>query len=108
MLTGTSSCSRNGSWVSLRKPYQHVCDSSAQVIVKYAEIVVTPERPEYGGGVWHVEGMENEAICASCIAYLASDNITESRLHFRSMVTDPPYAQGGVALADSHCTYVEI
>ena len=61
------------------------------MIVKYAEIVVTPERPEYGGGVWHVKGMENEAICAFCIAYLASDNITESRLHFRSMVTVPDY-----------------
>ena len=41
-------------------------------------------------GVWHVEG-----ICASCIAYLASDNITESRLHFRSMVTDSDYDQNG-------------
>ena len=78
-------------------PCHVVCEgnAAAQVIVKYAEIVLTPERPEYGGGVWHVEGMENEAICASCIAYLASDNITESRLHFRSMVTDPEYPQNG-------------
>ena len=73
----------------------HSNSGAVQVIVKYAEIVLTPERPEYGGGVWHVEGMENEAICASCIAYLASDNITESRLHFRSMVADPDYEQNG-------------
>jgi len=27
-----------------------------QVIVKLANIVLTPEKPEYGGGTWHVEG----------------------------------------------------
>eukprot|EP00892_Ulva_mutabilis_P004377 jgi/Ulvmu1/2310/UM013_0158.1 len=64
-----------------------------QVIVKYAQIMLTPERPENGGGVWHVEGMENEAIAASCIAYLAAHNITESRLHFRAWVDDPEYEQ---------------
>eukprot|EP00892_Ulva_mutabilis_P004381 jgi/Ulvmu1/2314/UM013_0162.1 len=64
-----------------------------QVVVKYAKIILTSKRPEYGGGVWHVEGMENEAIVASCIAYLAVDNITDSRLHFRSMVMDPNYEQ---------------
>eukprot|EP00892_Ulva_mutabilis_P004380 jgi/Ulvmu1/2313/UM013_0161.1 len=64
-----------------------------QVIVKYAEIVLTPERPEYEGGPWLIKGMENKAINASCIAYLAADNITESRLHFRSMVLEPDYKQ---------------
>lgn len=28
-----------------------------QIIVKLANIELTPERPEYGGGTWHVEGM---------------------------------------------------
>lgn len=27
-----------------------------QVIVKLANIVLTPEKPVYGGGTWHVEG----------------------------------------------------
>jgi hypothetical protein len=27
-----------------------------QVIVKLANIHLTPEKPEYGGGAWHVEG----------------------------------------------------
>jgi len=27
-----------------------------QVIVKLANIELTPEKPEYGGGTWHVEG----------------------------------------------------
>lgn len=27
-----------------------------QVIVKLANIELTPEKPEYGGGTWHVQG----------------------------------------------------
>ena len=40
--------------------------SRLQVIVKMADIVLTPEKPEYPGGVWHVEGMENESILLAC------------------------------------------
>jgi hypothetical protein len=36
-----------------------------QVIVKLANIQLTPENPSYPGGAWHVEGMENEHIVAS-------------------------------------------
>jgi len=66
---------------------------SLQVIVKLAHIVLTPEKPNYSGGVWHVEGMTNEHIVASGIYYYISDNITESRLEFRAKVEDPPYEQ---------------
>ncbi|NJR41570.1 MAG: DUF4246 domain-containing protein [Akkermansiaceae bacterium] len=69
-----------------------------QVIVKYASIVLTPEVPEYQGGVWHVEGMKNESIVASAVAYLRCDNITTSRLAFRSMVNEPDYEQHGAAV----------
>lgn len=31
-----------------------------QVIVKLANIHLTPEKPSYGGGSWHVEGQLNE------------------------------------------------
>lgn len=62
--------------------------------MEYAEIVLTPEQPRYGGGVWRVEGLENEAIVASCIACLdlAADNLSESHLHFRSTVSNPASA----------------
>ena len=83
----------------MKQDYKLCMRMHVQVIVKYAEIVVTPERPEYPGGAWHVEGMQNEAIVASCIAYLHSENITESRLHFRSMAADPRYEQHGTR----HC-----
>ncbi|KDN35321.1 hypothetical protein RSAG8_11655, partial [Rhizoctonia solani AG-8 WAC10335] len=66
-----------------------------QVIVKLANIHLTPEKPEYSGGSWHVEGMKNEAIAASGIYYYDEENITESRLAFRTAVGVPPnYEQG--------------
>ena len=68
-----------------------------QVIVKYASIVLTPEAPEYKGGAWHVEGMKNESIVASAIAYLRCENTTTSQHAFRSMVDEPDYEQSGAA-----------
>ena len=62
-------------------------DTSVQVIVKLANIELTPEKPEYPGGVWHIEGMENENIVASGIYYYTSENITSSLLSFRAAVT---------------------
>lgn len=78
-----------------------------------ANIYLTPEKPEYNGGVWHVEGMNNEKIVSSGIYYYESENIsfrsfvlfivwfylfdyhyiTESRLHFRVNIHEPPYEQ---------------
>ncbi|KAF7979075.1 hypothetical protein HWV62_43573 [Athelia sp. TMB] len=54
-----------------------------QVIVKLANIHLTPDKPHYGGGSWHVEGQLNEHICATALYYYDSCNITESRLAFR-------------------------
>ncbi|KAF8465067.1 hypothetical protein BDZ91DRAFT_681804 [Kalaharituber pfeilii] len=63
-----------------------------QVVVKVASIMLTPEKPEYKGGTWHVEGMMNEHICASTIYYYDFDNIAESRLSFRQQC-DPKDAE---------------
>ncbi|KAI1793685.1 hypothetical protein LXA43DRAFT_1000003 [Ganoderma leucocontextum] len=60
-----------------------------QVIVKLANIVLTPENPKYPGGSWHVEGMENEHIVATGLYYYACENITESRLSFRATAGKP-------------------
>ncbi|KAJ5937909.1 hypothetical protein N7454_004251 [Penicillium verhagenii] len=54
-----------------------------QVIVKLANIELSPEKPEYDGGSWHIEGQLNEHICATAIYYYDSENITESTLAFR-------------------------
>ncbi|KJK87875.1 hypothetical protein H633G_08295 [Metarhizium anisopliae BRIP 53284] len=49
-----------------------------------ANIHLTPERPSYDGGSWHVEGQLNEHICATALFYHDSDNITPSRLELRT------------------------
>jgi len=54
-LERTETCSINGRTV--------------QIIIKLANIHLTPEKPKYGGGSWHIEGMENESIVASGIYY---------------------------------------
>ncbi|OKI61728.1 hypothetical protein AMK15_17960 [Streptomyces sp. MJM1172] len=64
-----------------------------QVIVKLATIHLTPDKPEYAGGSWHVEGMLNERIVSTGIYYWDSENITESRLSFRAALDDPSYEQ---------------
>ncbi|KAF9779870.1 hypothetical protein BJ322DRAFT_1129730 [Thelephora terrestris] len=64
-------------------------DRMIQVIVKLANIVLTPEKPEYPGGKWHVEGMMNENIVSSFIYYYDSENISESRLAFRRATSEP-------------------
>lgn len=63
-----------------------------QVIVKLATVHLTPDKPEYAGGSWHVEGMLNERIVSTGI-YWDSENITESRLSFRAALDDPEYEQ---------------
>lgn len=39
--------------VDIRRDYSH---RGLQVIIKLANIHLTPEKPEYEGGTWHVEG----------------------------------------------------
>ncbi|KAB8262911.1 hypothetical protein BDV32DRAFT_136325 [Aspergillus pseudonomiae] len=58
-------------------------ETGLQIIVKLVNIELTPEKPEYHGGSWHVQGRLNEHICASAIYYYDSDNITEGTLSFR-------------------------
>ncbi|MFI2632917.1 DUF4246 domain-containing protein [Streptomyces collinus] len=64
-----------------------------QVIVKLATIHLTPDKPEYRGGSWHVEGMLNERIVSTGIYYWDNENVTESRLSFRAALDDPDYEQ---------------
>ncbi|GFF34443.1 hypothetical protein IFM46972_04225 [Aspergillus udagawae] len=59
-----------------------------QVIVKLANIELTPEEPEYEGGSWHIEGQLNERICATAIYYYDSQNITDNTLSFRHRADD--------------------
>jgi hypothetical protein len=58
--------------------------SRVQVIVKLANIHLTPDCPSYDGGSWHIEGLQNEHICATALYYYDSENITDSHLDFRT------------------------
>ncbi|KAA8646822.1 Ankyrin-2 [Aspergillus tanneri] len=61
-------------------------DDGLQVIVKLANIELTPEKPKYNGGSWRAEGQLNEHICATAIYYYSSENITSTSLEFRQRV----------------------
>ncbi|PVU91559.1 hypothetical protein BB559_004071 [Furculomyces boomerangus] len=65
--------------------------SRLQVIVKLANIILTPENPKYKGGVWHVEGMQNEEIVATGIYYYDQENVTDSYLAFRQCIREEEY-----------------
>ncbi|KIY66112.1 hypothetical protein CYLTODRAFT_491743 [Cylindrobasidium torrendii FP15055 ss-10] len=77
-------------------------ESTIQVIVKLANILLTPNNPTYEGGSWHVEGMLNESIVSTFLYYYDEDNITQSELAFRVSVTEPCYH----GQDDSTCTQI--
>ncbi|KAF7967155.1 hypothetical protein HWV62_35662 [Athelia sp. TMB] len=77
--------------LDLRKEFT---ERGLQVIVKLANIHLTPEKSEYGGGTWHVEGQLNEHICATALYYYDSSNITESRLAFRQQSDENAHDSG--------------
>ncbi|KXG47683.1 Protein of unknown function DUF4246 [Penicillium griseofulvum] len=93
---------------------EHFGKTGLLVIVKLANIELTPEKPEYEGGTWHIEGQLNERICATSIYYYDNQNITESSLLFRQRgceLNDIRYEQDqheflqdvyGLATDDSH------
>ncbi|KAJ3459762.1 hypothetical protein MRS44_015835 [Fusarium solani] len=66
---------------SLREKFK---ENGLQVIVKMASIELTPEKPEFPAGGWHLEGQMNEKICATALYYLDSDNVTPSHLSLRT------------------------
>ncbi|KAL4966147.1 DUF4246 domain-containing protein [Aspergillus stella-maris] len=75
---------------NVREPFKevdfrkHFPKHKFQIIVKLANIELTPENPRYEGGSWHIEGQLNERIAASAIYYYDSKNITSSSLSFRT------------------------
>lgn len=54
-----------------------------QVIIKIASIELTPEKPRYSGGDWHVAGRLNEHIIASSVYCFDSNNIIQPAIRFR-------------------------
>ncbi|KAG8889669.1 hypothetical protein FRB99_003966, partial [Tulasnella sp. 403] len=75
--------------ISQRNSRYSIQGRIVQIIVKIASIHLTPDKPEYPGDSWHVEGMANEHIVASGIYCYSSENVTESSISFRTAVKSP-------------------
>ncbi|KAM7195412.1 Protein of unknown function (DUF4246) domain containing protein [Rhypophila sp. PSN 637] len=58
-------------------------EKGLQVYVKMASIELTPEKPKFPQGGWHIEGQLNEQIVATALYYVDSENVTASSLSFR-------------------------
>ncbi|KAI4847235.1 hypothetical protein E4T44_04624, partial [Aureobasidium sp. EXF-8845] len=79
----------------------HFKNRGIQVIIKLANIHLTPETPTYAGGSWHIEGKLNEHICATSLYYYDNTNITESHLAFRTKVSTDGITQRDYAQDDN-------
>ncbi|KAJ7650810.1 hypothetical protein FB45DRAFT_1018187 [Roridomyces roridus] len=79
-----------------------LAESRIQVNVKLADIVLTPEKPEYPGGIWHVEGTAGECIISTFIYPYDSENIEACDLSFRAATAAPDYHRR--YLNDTICT----
>ncbi|SCV68270.1 BQ2448_391 [Microbotryum intermedium] len=56
---------------------------SIQIFVKLKCIELSPDRPDYGGTTWEVEGLKNECIVATGVFCYDQENVTESNIDFR-------------------------
>lgn len=102
-----------GRRVDLAKDFS---DNGLQVIVKLANIHLTPTSPTYPGGSWHIEGQLNEHIVATSLYYYDQSNITQSSLAFRQRMDadsldlsyeqdDPKGIEEVLGAKDGECAY---
>ncbi|KAI5465081.1 hypothetical protein BGZ63DRAFT_379299 [Mariannaea sp. PMI_226] len=54
-----------------------------QVIIRLSSIELQPQKPQFNGSSWQVEGMKNEHIVATAIYYYDVENVSEARISFR-------------------------
>ncbi|KAF7898749.1 hypothetical protein EAF00_005195 [Botryotinia globosa] len=80
--------------IKLRLEHQFQ-ESGLQIIVKMASIELTPEKPEFPAGSWHIEGQMNEHIAGTALYYLDSENITSNDLSFRMQTPEEIYDELG-------------
>jgi len=66
--------------VNLAKDYK---DRGLQVIVKLANIELTPEKPSYAGGSWHVEGQ-------LVLSFLPTLPLPYANTNYRTSISAPP------------------
>ncbi|KAJ3513910.1 hypothetical protein NLJ89_g2677 [Agrocybe chaxingu] len=99
---GTFVAPTNPPQLDLREQFK---EKGLQVIVKLANIQLTPENNHYAGGSWHVEGQLNEHICATALYYYSNENIADSTLAFRQQSSTGTY---GMNYAQDEHAFLEI
>ncbi|KAI4522818.1 hypothetical protein K525DRAFT_268552 [Schizophyllum commune Loenen D] len=62
-----------------------------QLIIKLANIVLTPESPVYTGEDWHFDGQWNEGIVSTFGYCYDLENVREARISFREGAVEPAY-----------------
>ncbi|KAK2930715.1 Protein of unknown function DUF4246 [Fusarium oxysporum f. sp. vasinfectum] len=76
-----------------------------QIIVKMVSIELTPEKPEFSAGSWHLEGQMNEKIAATVLYYFDSENVTLSHLSFRMQTSS--YLNDDIKAGQDGYNYLE-
>lgn len=66
-----------------------ICGRQLNVITKMTNIVLTPDKPEFNGGLWHLAGNFNEDIVCTVIYFHDTENIESSNLKFRVALANP-------------------
>ncbi|KAI1204944.1 uncharacterized protein F4807DRAFT_300951 [Annulohypoxylon truncatum] len=59
-----------------------------QVVFKFTNIHLSPEKPHFKGESWSVEGALNDRIVATAIYDYDVENVTDSRVDFRQYIRD--------------------
>ena len=85
----------NGDLDVMKIPTVSLKGSTIQCIIKFADIVLTPEKPEYLGGKWHVEGKRVTVFiplgCNGSLTLLRNGKRTyRFQFHIRKSFIQPP------------------
>ncbi|KAG5808941.1 hypothetical protein H9Q74_008892 [Fusarium xylarioides] len=87
---------------SLREKFKK---DGLQIIVKMASIELTPEKPKFSAGSWHLEGQMNEKIAATALYYFDSENVMPSRVSFRMQTSS--YLNDKIKTGQDSYNYLE-
>lgn len=72
-----------------------VLGNRLQIIVSVSNVLLTPDKPQFPGSQFNVEGLVNERVAAVAVYCYESDNVTESRIAFEAQAAYDPKMDAG-------------
>ncbi|WOO80288.1 uncharacterized protein LOC62_03G003802 [Vanrija pseudolonga] len=72
-----------------------VLGNRLQIIVSVSSVLLTPDKPQFPGSQFNVEGLVNERVSAVGVYCYESDNVTESRMSFEAPAVYDPKMDAG-------------